>query len=112
MNVLVSGANGFIGRALCSRLALDNKVVGVDITGPPEGVLNIAWERADLTDSDSVAAGCENLYPDVVINCAGIAYQKIGKIVSATYMRVNSEVTENLAKAAVKRNPDVCFIFL
>ncbi|MBW1674438.1 MAG: NAD-dependent epimerase/dehydratase family protein [Deltaproteobacteria bacterium] len=27
MNVLITGANGFIGRALCSRLASDNKVV-------------------------------------------------------------------------------------
>jgi nucleoside-diphosphate-sugar epimerase len=37
MNVLVTGANGFIGRALCSRLASDNKVAGVDITGPLDG---------------------------------------------------------------------------
>jgi len=71
MNVLVTGANGFIGRALCSRLASDNKVVGVDITGPSDGALNIAWERADLTDLDSVAAVCEKYSPDVVIHCAG-----------------------------------------
>ncbi|MFZ0451256.1 MAG: NAD-dependent epimerase/dehydratase family protein [Desulfatiglandaceae bacterium] len=50
MNILVTGANGFIGRALCSRLASDNKVVGIDITRPSDGALNIAWERADLTD--------------------------------------------------------------
>jgi len=112
MNVLVTGANGFIGRALCSRLASDNKVVGVDITGPPDGALNIAWERADLTDSDSVAAVCEKYSPDVVIHCAGIAHQKIGAVDYATYMRVNSETTENLAKAAGKYNPDVQFIFL
>jgi len=30
---------------------------------------------------------------------------------SSTYMRVNSEATENLAKAAGKGNPDVQFIF-
>jgi len=104
MNVLVTGANGFIGRALCSQLASDNKVVGVDITAPPDGALNIAWERADLTDSDSVAAICEKYFPDVVIHCAGIAHQKIGTIDFATYMRVNSEATENLEKAAAKRH--------
>jgi len=88
--VLITGANGFIGRALCGRLASDN----------------------DLTDSDSVAAICEKYSPDVVIHCAGIAHQKIGAVDSATYMRVNSEVTENLAKAAGESNPGVCFVFL
>ncbi len=112
MNTLITGANGFIGRALCSRLASDNKVVGVDITGPPDGALNIAWERTDLTDSDSVAAICEKYSPDVVIHCAGIAHQKIGTVDSVTYMRVNSEATESLAKAAAESNPEVCFIFL
>jgi nucleoside-diphosphate-sugar epimerase len=110
--ILITGAAGFIGSALCSRLASSNKVIGVDITGPTDGALNIAWERADLTDSDSVAAICEKYSPDVVIHCAGIAHQKIGTVDSATYMRVNSEATENLAKAAAKSNPDVRFIFL
>jgi nucleoside-diphosphate-sugar epimerase len=112
MNVFVTGANGFIGRALCRRLASDNKVVGVDITGPPDGALNVAWEQVDLTDAGSVTAICERYSPDVVIHCAGIAHQKIGAVDSATYMRVNSEVTENFAKAAAESNPDVLFIFL
>ena len=77
MCVLITGANGLIGSALCSRLASDNKVVGVDITGPPDGALNIAWDRADLTDSDSIATICEKYSPNVVIHCAGIAHQKI-----------------------------------
>jgi len=105
-NILITGASGFIGRALCSRLTSDNKVVGFDITAPPDEALNIAWEQADLTDSDSVTAVCENLSPDVVIHCAGIAHQKIGAVDAATCMRVNSEATENLAKTAGKYNPD------
>ena len=94
MNVLITGANGFIGRALCRRLASDNKVVGVDITGPPDGALNITWDQADLTDCDSTAKICEKYFPDVVIHCAGIAHQNIGTVDSTTYMRVNSEATD------------------
>ena len=109
--MLVTGVTGFIGQALCGRLSSGNKVIGVDIAGPADGALNISWEQADLTDGDSVAAICEKYSPDVVIHCAGIAHQKIGAVDSATYMRVNSEVTENLAKAAAKSNPGVCFIF-
>jgi nucleoside-diphosphate-sugar epimerase len=112
MPIIITGANGFIGTALCSKLSSDNKVVGVDITGPPDGALNVAWEQVDLTDADSVTAICERYSPDVVIHCAGIAHQKIGAVDSATYMRVNSEVTENFAKAAAESNPGVCFIFL
>ena len=111
MTILITGANGFIGKALRGRLASGNKVIGVDITGPADGALNIVWEQADLTDQDSVSVICKKYSPDVVIHCAGIAHQKIGAVDSATYMRVNSEVTENLAKAAAKCNPDVCFVF-
>ena len=76
-NVIISGARGFIGSALCSRLASGNKVIGADITGPADGAFNIAWEQADLTDQDSVSVICEKYSPDVVIHCAGIAHQKI-----------------------------------
>ena len=103
--VLITGANGFIGSALCRRLASGNKVVGVDITGLANGALNIVWEQADLTDQDSVSVICKKYSPDVVIHCAGIAHQKIGAIDSTTCMRVNSEATENLANAAAKTNP-------
>lgn len=112
MIILITGASGFIGSALCSRLASGNKVVGVDITKGPDKSANIVWEQADLTDGDSVAELCEEYSPDVVIHCAGIAHQKIGAVDSAAYMQVNSEATENLAKCAARVNPDVSFIFL
>jgi len=110
--VLVSGAAGFIGSALCIKLSTDNEIICVDITKVPDKSADIVWEQADLTDGDSVTAICNKHSPDVVVHCAGIAHQKIGAVDSATYMRVNSEATENLAKAAAESNPDVCFVFL
>ena len=100
MNVLVTGAKGFIGSAVCNRLAFDNKVIGVDIAKSHDDHAKIISEQADLTDFNSANAICEKYSPDVVIHCAGIAHQKIGAVSFDTYMRVNSEATENLAKAA------------
>ena len=110
--IFVTGANGFIGSALCNRLSGYNRVIGIDIKDGSFDSEKIDREHADLTDWDSVASICEKYSPDVVIHCAGIAHQKIGAVDSATYMRVNSEATENLAKAAAKFNPDVIFVFL
>jgi nucleoside-diphosphate-sugar epimerase len=110
--VLITGATGFIGTALCSRLSSENKVIGVDITGGNFDNEKIDLKQADLSDLNSVAAICEKYSPDVVIHCAGVAHQKIGAVDFATYMRINSEATENFAKAAAKSNPGVSFIFL
>lgn len=113
MKILITGAAGFIGSVLCRRLSYDNEVFGIDIarTFSAEST-NITWEQADLVDLASTVAICEKYSPDLIIHCAGIAHQKIGAVGSATYMRINSEATENLAKAAATSNPDICFIFL
>jgi nucleoside-diphosphate-sugar epimerase len=58
-NVIISGARGFIGRALCNRLCYYNKVIGVDITTPTDVGLNITWEQADLTNQDFVPVICK-----------------------------------------------------
>lgn len=110
--VLITGAKGFIGSSLYSRLTPCNKVIGVDITDSTYEANNNVWERIDLTDRNSVAAICEKHAPDLVIHCAGIAHQKIGSVDLATYLRVNSETTENLAIAAANANPEEKFIFL
>ncbi|HED01209.1 MAG TPA: SDR family oxidoreductase [Proteobacteria bacterium] len=110
--LLITGANGFIGRALCGRLAPDNKVTGIYHKTPPCGSANLVWEPTDLTDVSAVTAICKKHSPEIVIHCAGIAHQKVGSVDSSTYMRVNSESTENLARAASKVNPDVRLIFL
>lgn len=111
MNILVTGSAGFIGSALCVHLSADNAIIGVDITHVSDRAANITWEQADLTDGDSARKICERYSPDVVVHCAGIAHQKIGSVDSASYMRVNSEATETLARAASRINPGVRFIF-
>jgi nucleoside-diphosphate-sugar epimerase len=89
MNILITGAAGFIGKALCSRLTFDSKVIGVYHKKRPVASANIVLEQADppatrcealragLTDLNPVTAICKKYSPDVVIHCAGIAHQKI-----------------------------------
>ena len=84
-NVLVTGANGFIGKALCSRLAHDSKIIGLYHRKRPIYPANIVWEQADLADLNSVAAICKKYSPDVVIHCAGIAHQKIDPQITQIY---------------------------
>ena len=89
--VLVSGATGFIGRTLTTRLVYDNKVIRIYHRKRPVDHAKITWKQADLTDLSLVAKICKKYSPDVVIHCAGIAHQKIGTVDSATYLRVNSD---------------------
>lgn len=111
LTILITGAGGLIGKSLVNRLASFYNVVGLDITEPAETTHHILWEQSDLTDRDLVSTICDKYSPDVVIHCAGIAHQKIGIIDTDTYFQVNSIATETLAKAAVKSNPAVHFIF-
>ena len=115
MDILITGATGFIGIALCRRLASDHNVVGIyhrKEPVKPVNPVNIVWEGADMTNGSSITAICEKYSPDVVIHCAGVSHRKIGSLGASSYMRVNSKATEDLAKAASKSNPGVCFIFL
>jgi len=112
MKVMLTGAYGFIGSALCRRLAVGNTLIGIDCGGDFSSPKDFLTKQTDLTDFSEVEQLCKEHTPDVVIHCAGIAHQKIGTIDSAAYMRVNSEATENLARRASEANPDVSFIFL
>ena len=48
--ILITGAGGFIGSALCAQLSSREEVIGTDITKCPSRSLNINWEQANLTD--------------------------------------------------------------
>ena len=109
--VWITGANGFIGRKLCRNLSSGCKIVAIDlkIDKVVSNTYNII--QFDLTDPDLLKSHLKHP-PEVIIHCAGIAHQKLGSIDAATYMRVNSDATENLAKAAAEKNPDLHFVFL
>lgn len=108
--ILLTGSNGFIGAALKAHLCTQFEVLGVDSSAyTGAGQTDSGY---DLTDVDSIKELCHQFNPDVVIHCAGIAHQKIGRVDSSEYFHVNSFATENLAIAASAVNTDVRFVFL
>jgi len=110
--ILVTGSRGFIASGLCKRLSSTDKVIGIDCDRDFASPKNFVTRQTDLTDFNEVDQICKEHSPDVVIHCAGIAHQKIGAVDLSSYLRVNSEATEHLAKAASRNNPDLYFVFL
>lgn len=76
LRVLVTGASGTFGQAICHRFAgLGADVIGVDVSPSPDGQITVL--RCDLTDdtavAEAVATALERLGGlDILINNAGI----------------------------------------
>ncbi len=109
--VLITGLSGFIGSVLWIKLFEKYNIYGIDNSVKYESQ-NITLDFSDITDYDNISKFVNTHKPDILIHCAGIAHQKIGSISLDKYFSVNSFASENLAKIAIKANPNVHFLFL
>lgn len=102
MRLSVTGAAGFIGRAVVrAALARGHEVVAVVRTAPPSGVLPAgAQVRAvgDLLSSDAQAAAVADC--EAVIHLAGLVRARRGE--AQAFHRQNTVMTAQLAEAAAK----------
>ena len=93
--VLVTGASGFIGRAVCAAFARRGWQVRSAVR-----------DRATIEGAQTVLGSLERGWPvdgvDVVVHLAGIAHQLHGKAAESTYRALNCEATERLASAAIQ----------
>ncbi|MCK5097988.1 MAG: NAD-dependent epimerase/dehydratase family protein, partial [Desulfobacteraceae bacterium] len=78
----------------------------------PDSESKFVSVKGDITEIDLLDKLCKGYKPDIIIHCAGIAHQRFSSVNLDEYHLVNSYATENLAKAAIKANPDVYFMFL
>ena len=109
--VLVTGANGFVGRHLVERLARQNDVIALDksanMTNFPERTKIV---NADISDK-GVIRKIVALKPDIIYHLAAISSIPFSVENPRLTIRVNADGTQNLLEAArlydVKR-----FIFI
>lgn len=110
--ILITGSSGFIGQKLCAVFLDSYHIIAFDNAAASKAEEYFIPIKGNLTDNVLLESACKKYQPDIVIHCAGIAHQKIGNIDSEEYFKVNSLATENLARAAIRANSDVKFIFL
>jgi len=110
--ILVTGAVGFIGRAVCKNLVSKNKIIAFDQTVVQNSHPNYFPVKGNITDDLQIKQLCDDYQFDFIIHCAGIAHQKAWTIGPEIYQKVNSRAVKMLAQAASNANSEVHFIFL
>ncbi len=119
MNVLVTGAAGFIGSAVCrALLGRGERVVGLDNLDPfydraiKDGNLRslagpgFAFEQGDILDSSLVVRMLAEHRVERVIHLAALAGVRPSIAEPARYMRVNVEGTVRILEACRERGVD------
>ena len=99
MKIAITGATGFVGRALCARLAQSgHTVVKLVRHGPGPGRIGVGDSGPD-TDWSHALAGC-----DVVVHLAARVHvmHETAADPQAQFSRVNTQGTAQLAQAAVR----------
>ena len=102
MLAVITGATGFIGRAVCARFAAAGwKVRGIARNIPPQGMKDVELHALDLETADSLPV-LKNA--DLVIHLAGRAHMLEEKSDDphAAFQSANSTATAHLAQAAAK----------
>jgi UDP-glucose 4-epimerase len=95
MRVLVTGASGRIGRAICVRLMPEHDVLGFDRA--PSSTADVL---ADLGDADAMAAAMRGV--DAVVHAAALHAPHVGRVPDSEFERINVAATQTLLDAAIR----------
>lgn len=103
--VLVTGATGFIGRALVPFLHSQGYRTRITSRSPLTNMVQLPKPNADITAFKQLVRGCDH-----VVHLAAIAHV-MNELPAETYDRVNRLLTEKLAQAAKDEVPGK-FVFI
>lgn len=99
INALVTGANGFLGRAILSRLLTSGVSVRATDLGAASGASDIEYRKADITRAEELKPVLENA--TTVIHVAGLAHIFSPDASSVEKFRQINEIgTANVTSAA------------
>lgn len=102
MKVLVTGATGFIGKAIVSGLVKENFEVFCLGSLKSENTGELPnFVRADIADFESVNSLEELKNFDAIIHSAGLAHQ-FGETSKEDFRKINVEGTKNIARLGAK----------
>ncbi|MFB9447066.1 NAD(P)-dependent oxidoreductase [Dactylosporangium vinaceum] len=104
MRVLVTGANGNIGRAVCARLAAEQASIAALVLAEPAPPPASAWVIGDAGDPDTVRRALGDGV-DAVVHLAAIPAPTLGTPIDvfAGNTRATFNVLEECARAGVRR---------
>ncbi|MDI3184334.1 NAD-dependent epimerase/dehydratase family protein [Pseudomonas paracarnis] len=99
--VLVTGANGFIGQAVCARLVHGGHSVRALVRSKPSGLAGVEYVAGDFGDPSLLEMALKNI--DCVIHLAARVHQlnDVAKDPLAAFRAVNRDATINLARACL-----------
>ena len=103
MRILVTGATGFIGKEIISKLVLNNyQIIGIagkSIDNQPGKNVETKIEliKIDITNPASVLKLFRLKNIEAVIHCAGLAHQ-FGKVEAGMFEKINVEGTKNIIR--------------
>ena len=104
-NVLVTGANGFVGAALCERLLqMDKTVIGLirdrNYKSRRDILDNISVVHGDLRDYDVVRYAVSKYEIDTIFHLGAITILKMATYDPKTCLQINIMGTANILEAA------------
>lgn len=100
MKVLVTGASGFIGVALCKALAADGMEVTALLRRRVPELAHVQQVVCELDDAKKISEALVNV--DVVVHLAGRAHRMNEKLTDplAVYRKINRDLAVSLAELA------------
>jgi nucleoside-diphosphate-sugar epimerase len=101
LRVLVTGANGFVGRAIAARCRVDGIEVGTTGRTKRNSEGLPGYFTADVTAPDALTEALKGF--EAVVHAAGLAHQfDKGVNDSAAFMSINADGAEMVARSALK----------
>ncbi|MEG2567549.1 MAG: NAD-dependent epimerase/dehydratase family protein [Acinetobacter sp.] len=99
--VLVTGANGFIGRAVCAHLADGGHPVRALVRSAPGRLAGVEYVTGDFDDASILESALKNI--DCVIHLAARAHQlkSVGQDTLGAFRTVNRDAAVRFAAACL-----------